>query len=176
HGDRQFLDVLGDTYSFADIQRESCWLANGLATLGLVKGQTVVTLIDNNADAVLLWFALNKLGAISVPVNTALKGDFLRHQIADASAELVIAETEYVERIALVQEQLPGLKHIVHRGAAPAADFGGKTLLALEALRSDDASDPQVEVLPSDLTMLIYTGGTTGPSKGCMISHNNACN
>ncbi|HBP0077464.1 AMP-binding protein [Pseudomonas aeruginosa] len=176
HGDRQFLDVLGDTYSFADIQRESCRLANGLATLGLVKGQTVVTLIDNNADAVLLWFALNKLGAISVPVNTALKGDFLRHQIADASAELVIAETEYVERIALVQEQLPGLKHIVHRGAAPAADFGGKTLLALEALRSDDASDPQVEVLPSDLTMLIYTGGTTGPSKGCMISHNNACN
>ncbi|HHM5199387.1 TPA: AMP-binding protein [Pseudomonas aeruginosa] len=176
HGDRQFLDVQGDTYSFADIQRESCRLANGLATLGVVKGQTVVTLLDNNADAVLLWFALNKLGAISVPVNTALKGDFLRHQIADATAELVIAETEYVERIALVQEQLPGLKHIVHRGAAPAADFGGKTLLGLEALRSDDASDPQVEVLPSDLTMLIYTGGTTGPSKGCMISHNNACN
>ena len=176
HGDRQFLDVQGDTYSFADIQRESCRLANGLATLGVVKGQTVVTLLDNNADAVLLWFALNKLGAISVPVNTALKGDFLRHQIADATAELVIAEAEYVERIALVQEQLPGLKHIVHRGAAPAADFGGKTLLGLEALRSDDASDPQVEVLPSDLTMLIYTGGTTGPSKGCMISHNNACN
>ena len=176
HGDRQFLDVQGDTYSFADIQRESCRLANGLATLGVVKGQTVVTLLDNNADAVLLWFALNKLGAISVPVNTALKGDFLRHQIADATAELVIAETEYVERIALVQEQLPGLKHIVHRGAAPAADFGGKLLLGLEALRSDDASDPQVEVLPSDLTMLIYTGGTTGPSKGCMISHNNACN
>jgi len=49
-------------------------------------------------------------------------------------------------------------------------------LLPLEELRSDDTSDPQVEALPSDLTMLIYTGGTTGPSKGCMISHNNACN
>lgn len=176
HSDRQFLDVQGDTYSFSDIQRESCRLANGLAILGVVKGQTVVTILGNTADAVLLWFALNKLGAISVPVNTALKGEFLRHQIADASAELVIAETEYAERIALVQEQLPDLKHIVYRGVAPEADLGGKTLISLETLRSDDSSDPQVEVLPSDLTMLIYTGGTTGPSKGCMISHNNACN
>ncbi|MBB2497378.1 AMP-binding protein [Aquipseudomonas ullengensis] len=176
HGERLFLDVQGDIYSFADIQRESCRLANGLAALGVVKGQTVVSLLDNNADAVLLWFALNKLGAISVPVNTALKGEFLRHQIADATAELVIAETEYVERIALVKDQLPHLKYIAHRGAAPVADLSGKTLVCLEALRSEDSSDPQVEVLPSDLSMLIYTGGTTGPSKGCMISHNNACN
>ncbi|BAN48540.1 AMP-binding protein [Metapseudomonas resinovorans] len=176
HGERPFLDVQGDVYSFAAIQRESCRLANGLAALGVVKGQTVVTILDNNADAVLLWFALNKLGAISVPVNTALKGDFLRHQIADATAAMVIAETEYAERIALVKDELPHLRHIAYRGAAPEADLSGKTLISLEALRSDDASDPQVEVIPSDLTMLIYTGGTTGPSKGCMISHNNACN
>ncbi|MCY1258399.1 Long-chain-fatty-acid--CoA ligase [compost metagenome] len=176
HGERPFLDVQGDIYSFAGIQRESCRLANGLAALGVVKGQTVVTILDNNADAVLLWFALNKLGAISVPVNTALKGEFLRHQIADATAALVIAETEYAERIALVKEQLPHLKHIAYRGAAPQADLSGKTVISLEALRSDDVRDPQVEVVPSDLTMLIYTGGTTGPSKGCMISHNNACN
>ncbi len=175
-GDKPFLDVQGDLYSFADIQRESCRLANGLAALGVSKGQTVVSILDNSADAVLLWFALNKLGAVSVPVNTALKGEFLRHQIADTSAELVIAETEYAERIALVVEQLPQLKYVACRGAAPKSDLGGRQLLSLEALRSDESSDPQVQVLPSDLSMLIYTGGTTGPSKGCMISHNNACN
>ena len=175
-GDRPFLDVQGDCYSFAAIQRESCRLANGLAALGVSKGQTVVLLLDNNADAVLLWFALNKLGAISVPVNTALKGEFLRHQIADATAAVVIAETEYAERIALVQEQLPSLTCVVYRGAAPIADLGARTRVALDSVRSDDESDPQVPVSPGDLTMLIYTGGTTGPSKGCMISHNNACN
>ncbi|MBA1204274.1 ATP-dependent acyl-CoA ligase [Pseudomonas capeferrum] len=176
HGERPFLDVQGELYSYAAIQRESCRLANGLAALGVSKGQTVVTILDNNADAVLLWFALNKLGAISVPVNTALKGEFLRHQIADATAQVVIAETEYAERLALVAEQLPQLKCVVHRGRAPEADLAGTTLLSLESLRSDDLTDPAIEVLPSDLSLLIYTGGTTGPSKGCMISHNNACN
>lgn len=175
-GDAPFLDVLGEVHSFNDIQRESCRLANGLAKLGVIKGQTVVTILDNNSDAVLLWFALNKLGAISVPVNTAFKGEFLRHQIADANAVLVIAETDYAERIALIADQLPDLRYVVHRGEAPNGQMADKQLVALESVRSDDSSDPDVEVLPSDLAMLIYTGGTTGPSKGCMISHNYACN
>lgn len=98
-GEKPFLDVLGQVLSFNDIQREACRLANGLATLGVVKGHTVVTILDNNCDAVLMWFALNKLGAISVPVNTAFKGEFLRHQIADANAAVVIAETVYAERV-----------------------------------------------------------------------------
>src|SRR5690554_2014954 len=175
-GDQPFLDVLGEIHSFADIQRESCRLANGLAQLGVVKGQTVVTIPDNNSDAVLLWFALNKLGAISVPVNTAFNGEFLRHQLADANAVVVIAETAYVERIGLIAEQLPDLRHVVHRGAAPEGSLGDKILVPLEDVRSEDASDPQIHVGPGDLAMLIYTGGTTGPSKGCMISHNYACN
>ncbi len=162
-GDQPFLDVLGEIHSFNDIQRESCRLANGLAKLGVTKGHTVVTILDNNSDAVLLWFALNKLGAISVPVNTAFKGEFLRHQIADANAIVVIAETDYAERIALIADQLPDLRYVVHRGEAPQGSLGDKQLVSLESVRSDDSSDPQVEVLPGDLAMLIYTGGTTGP-------------
>ncbi|MFJ2690083.1 AMP-binding protein [Pseudomonas sp. NPDC087336] len=175
-GDKPFLDVLGQVLTFNDIQREACRLANGLATLGVVKGQTVVTILDNNCDAVLMWFALNKLGAISVPVNTAFKGEFLRHQIADANAAVVIAETVYAERVGLIADQLPDLRVLVHRGEAPAECLGDKQIVALESLRSDDIRDPDVKVAPGDLTMLIYTGGTTGPSKGCMISHNYACN
>jgi crotonobetaine/carnitine-CoA ligase len=175
-GDQPFLDILGDVLSFADIQRQSCRLANGLAKLGVVKGQTVVTILDNNCDAVLLWFALNKLGAISVPVNTAFKGEFLRHQIADANASMVIAETDYAERICQIVHQLPDLRFLVHRGDAPEGLCGATQMVALDSLRSDDDTDPEVNVGPGDLTMLIYTGGTTGPSKGCMISHNYACN
>jgi len=175
-GEKPFLDVLGQVLSFNDIQREACRLANGLATLGVVKGHTVVTILDNNCDAVLMWFALNKLGAISVPVNTAFKGEFLRHQIADANAAVVISETVYAERVGQIADQLPDLRVLVHRGQAPVECLGDKQIVALENLRSDNIHDPDVKVLPGDLTMLIYTGGTTGPSKGCMISHNYACN
>ncbi|MBG6287032.1 AMP-binding protein [Pseudomonas nitroreducens] len=174
YGERKFLDVLGDTYSFADLDRESSRLANGLKGLGVSKGQTVVTILDNSADAVFIWLAINKLGAISVPVNTALKGEFLRHQVSDADAAVIIAESDYAERVALIAERLPKLQTLVYRGAVPDLVLN-KPLLDWTAIRSDDTSLPEVDVAPGDLAMLIYTGGTTGPSKGCMISHNYAC-
>ncbi|MFJ2690089.1 AMP-binding protein [Pseudomonas sp. NPDC087336] len=174
YGDRQFMDFLGDTYSFADINQTACRLANGLSKLGVKKGQTVVTLLDNSADAVFIWFAINKLGAVSVPVNTALKGEFLRHQVGDAAANVVIAESDYADRVAAIADRLPELTTLVHRGAVPTVSIK-QTLLAWNDLLSDDASEPDVQVMPHDLAMLIYTGGTTGPSKGCMVSHNYTC-
>ncbi|GLZ84429.1 ATP-dependent acyl-CoA ligase [Metapseudomonas resinovorans] len=174
YGERKFLDFLGETYSFADLNRTACRLANGLRALGVSKGQTVVTILDNSADAVCIWFAINKLGAISVPVNTALKGEFLRHQVSDADSVLVIAESDYAERVASIASKLPKLETLVYRGAVPDLVFD-KQLLSWTSLLSDDSSEPGVDVQPGDLAMLIYTGGTTGPSKGCMISHNYAC-
>ena len=168
------LDFLGDTYSFTDINQAACRLANGLSKLGVKKGQTVVTLLDNSADAVFIWFAINKLGAVSVPVNTALKGEFLRHQVGDAGAAVVIAESDYADRVASIADKLPELTTLVHRGAVPTVSIK-QTLLAWNDLLSDDASEPDVQVMPHDLAMLIYTGGTTGPSKGCMVSHNYTC-
>lgn len=175
-GDRPFLDVLGTVYSFGDLDREACQLANGLRALGVKKGDTVVTLLDNHADAVFAWLAINKLGAISVPVNTAYKGEFLRHQVGDADAAVVIAESDYAERVVAIADHLPHLKTLVHRGDRPALTGLAATLLPWAAIRSDDLGDPDVEVKPGDVAMLIYTGGTTGPSKGCMNSHNYACN
>jgi crotonobetaine/carnitine-CoA ligase len=175
-GDAPFIDILGTVHTFAEMDSGACRLANGLTALGVEKGQTVVTLLDNNIEAILIWLAINKLGAISVPVNTAYKGEFLRHQVADAGAAVVLAESDYAERVALVAGELPDLKTLVVRGAVPDLPAIAPTVLPWAAVVSDDASDPRVEVLPSDLALLIYTGGTTGPSKGCMISHNYACN
>ena len=70
-GDRPFLDVLGTVYTFNDIDRESTRLAHGLRSLGVKPGQCVVTVLDNNVESVTTWFAINKLGAIAVPTNTA---------------------------------------------------------------------------------------------------------
>lgn len=176
YGDRQFLDFLGQRYSFADIDRHACQLANGLKALGVSKGQTVVTLLDNCAEAVMILFAITKLGAVSVPVNTAYKGEFLRHQIADAGAAIVIAQSDYAERVAAVWAGIPDVTTLVYRGAEPSLASHDWRILQWAELYSDDASDPQVDVGPGDLAMLIYTGGTTGPSKGCMVNHNYTCN
>jgi crotonobetaine/carnitine-CoA ligase len=176
HGAKPYLDIQGEVYSYADVDRESSRLAHGLAGLGVRRGQTVVTILDNNVDAVLVWFAINKLGAISVPVNTAYKGEFLRHQVNDAAADVVVAESDYAERVDAIAPGLSRLKTLVWRGAQPRLSAGVLQTMPIEELRSSNAQDPGVAVSPSDVAMLIYTGGTTGPSKGCIISHNYACN
>ncbi len=173
--DAVFLDFLGDTYTYGEIDRESSRLAHGLTALGVGRGDTVASILDNNVDAIIAWFAINKIGAISVPVNTAYKGEFLRHQLADAGARIVIAEADYADRVLAVVDGLPGLATLLYRGSARSHDTAIDVRPIEDAKRdSDDATFP--ENSPSDLAMLIYTSGTTGPSKGCMISHGYACN
>src|SRR5438128_420698 len=86
-----FLDFAGEHITYAEVWKLSLRRAAGLAALGLGRGQTLVCILDNNVDAVVSWWAANFLGAIWVPVNTALKGEYLRHQVRDAGAAIVIA-------------------------------------------------------------------------------------
>ena len=173
--DRVFLDFDGALYTYAEVDALSTRLAHGFAALGVKPGETVASMLDNNLEGVLVWLAANKLGAISVPVNTAYKGEFLRHQVFDSGARLIVAEADYVQRIQAVAEGLPVLETILSRGA----DCAGEGLLSvrpLSSIYSEDETPIGHVNRPSDLAILIYTSGTTGPSKGCMISHNYFCN
>lgn len=172
--DRVFLDFTGEHYTYADVWNLALRRAAGLSELGVSAGDTVVCLLDNNVDAVVTWFAANFAGAVWVPVNTALKGEFLRHQIGDAAAKVVIAEAGYAQRVLDIAAQLTDLEHLVVRGPAP--DSRSVAVTTLETLTPAVGLPNPTEVHPADLAMLIYTSGTTGPSKGCMISHNYICN
>ncbi|MDP3926982.1 MAG: ATP-dependent acyl-CoA ligase [Hydrogenophaga sp.] len=176
HPDHVLLDFSGEFHTYGDVDRQSTRLAHALAALGVQQGHTVVTMLDNNVDAVLFWFAINKLCAVSVPINTALKGEFLRHQIADAGAALVVCEAAYVERIAAVSDGLPGVKLVLTRGEPSDGLCGTLPLAPLNGHRGHDDSAFERKPNPWELACLIYTSGTTGPSKGCMISYNYMCN
>ena len=176
HPDRVLLDFSGEFHTYGDVDRQSTRLAHALAALGVQPGHTVVTMLDNNVDAVLCWFAINKLCAVSVPINTALKGEFLRHQIADAGAALVVCEATYAERIAAVSDGLPDVKLVLTRGEPGDGRCGSLQLASLNGHRGHDDSAFERKPNPWELACLIYTSGTTGPSKGCMISYNYMCN
>jgi carnitine-CoA ligase len=144
--DRVFLDVDGREYTFAQVDRESSRIAHGLSTLGVKAGDTVTTILDNNVDAVLVWLGINKLGAISVPVNTAYKGEFLRHQLADSASGVVIAESDYAERVCFVAADLPELHTLLHRGEVPKATAAGKKIAPLDEYRLAQSSRPAITV------------------------------
>jgi crotonobetaine/carnitine-CoA ligase len=149
-----------------------------LGELGLAAGDRVATLIENSPEALLAWVGTVLGGRVAVPINTAYKGHYLRHQLADSGARVVIVASSLSDRVADVVDGLPELTHvvIVDDGSKPAVDAAGSaghvTVHTWDSLFAADDKEPTVTVRPSDLATFIYTGGTTGPSKGCMLSHN----
>jgi len=174
-GPRIFLDFSGTTYSYSDIDLQSTRLARGLLDLGVRKGDAVASILDNNLEAVLCWFAINKAGAISVPVNTAYKGEFLRHQLNDCGASIVIAESDYAQRVVDVEAGLTRASVLLQR-EGPLLESSRLQVRDLRSVCSESHEPLPDPNSPADLALLIYTAGTTGPSKGCMISHNYVCN
>ncbi len=169
---RPLLDFGGEIYSYRDVDQLTSKLGHSLIGLGVRPGDTVTTMLDNNVDAVIAWLAINKIGAVSVPINTALRGDFLRHQIADSGSAIIICEADYLERITAIADQLPEVKLVLHRGAAAPAARRDVDVEQLDQHRGENSNRIAHQPKPSDLAALIYTAGTTGPSKGCMISFN----
>lgn len=176
HPAKILLDFSGELYSYADVDRLSTRMGHALVALGIGPGDTVLTMLDNNIDAVVTWLAINKARAVSVPINTALKGEFLRHQIADTGTRLVICETDYVSRLLPLAEGIPEVQQVLYRGAGDSWPHTALKLAALDEHRGTDDTPFIEQPRPADLACLIYTSGTTGPSKGCMISYNFMCN
>lgn len=173
-GDQIFLDVAGDQVTYREIDARATRIAHAFAGLGIGKGDTVVSILETSTDVIAIWFAINKLGAIWVPINTAYRHEFLRHQIADADASLVVCDLVYLERMVEIAEQLPSVKLILCRDNGPFPDCP-TPIAPFDRYRGTDDTPIPIAVAPGDLACLIYTSGTTGPSKGCMISHNYMC-
>jgi carnitine-CoA ligase len=172
--DGPYLDFEGVEYSARRMDAESNRLAHALARIGVGKGDRVATLLENSPAQVVSFFAALKLVAVQVPVNTAYKGDFLHHQLADSGSKVIIVQGDFAGRVApVVRAELPELDAAIVVGppddvidGVPAHDWDD--LLAA----SSDEPVPDADVRPADLACFIYTAGTTGPSKGCMLPHN----
>jgi crotonobetaine/carnitine-CoA ligase len=126
-------------------------------------------MLDNNVDAISMWFAVNMIGAIWVPVNTALRGTFLSHVLSDAAARVVVCEADFVDRISGEVDAVPDLEHLFVRGIDDRVKAGRLVAEPIDLLRVGHAHIPLADRTPDDTSLVIYTGGTTGPSKGCVI-------
>ena len=93
--DGPYLDVCGDTVTAAQLVDVSSRLASSLRSMGVSQGDRVATLIENSIEAVYAWWGIILAGAIAVPVNTAYKGEYLRHQLADSGSKVVIVAAEF---------------------------------------------------------------------------------
>ena len=144
--------------------------ANALKRLGVRQGERVFVWLPNSADCLRVWFGLNQLGAVFVPLNLAYRGGLLRHALGISEARLGIVHADLHRRLGEVE--LKTLREIVVLGGEASA-IDGLAVHGAEALAPDAVSPPPTErdIAPWDMQSIILTSGTTGPSKGVMSSY-----
>lgn len=159
----------GERWTFARLLDEVRNVAAGLAALGVRQGDCVLLWLPNGPKALRTWFAVNYLGAVAVPINLAYKGPLLERVIENSQARVMVAECGLVERLDAVATA--DLAQVVAIGGEARC---ARLPVAPESALHDQGSDPPEPaepVRPWDTQVILYTSGTTGPSKGVLCSY-----
>ena len=165
----------GRDYGYAALDREAGRLAAGLAARGIGHGARVAVMMENTPNHVFVWFATAKAGAVEVPVNTAYRGDVLAHILGSARVEAMVLDAAFVPTVAAIAGRCPALATFVVDGDPAAARRAlPGAVLSLEALAAGGGPAPARDVAATDTACIMFTSGTTGPSKGVVINHHFA--
>jgi crotonobetaine/carnitine-CoA ligase len=149
-------------------ERTQQWMS-ALASAGVIPGDRVLTLLPPSFDAVVVWMATARLGAIEVPVNTGLKGSFLAHVLGDAEPTCVVAAPQFLAQVHDVaasapdQAESPIVLLTADAGTAPTERLDVRTPDLVPYAGTDHAPGPH------DIATIVYTSGTSGRSKGVLV-------
>ncbi len=166
----QFRDV---PVTYEQLRDGMARLAAGFSALGIGLGDKVGLILPNSLAFLESWFGANVVGAVAVPVNTAQRGEGLLHQIIHAQCKVVVIAVAFLPHLEQLADRLIGVQHIiVYGGDTEPSSWSGIELLDYAALRAASARMPKQTLSPADLSTISYTSGTTGRSKGVMMSQN----
>lgn len=161
----------GEALRYGEATDQAERMAGFFTRLGIRPGDAVAVLLPNGLDFVAVWLGLGRLGATIVPINTELTGSFLAHQLSTSAAKAVVAHSHYLKALGDILAQLPHVHSVVVAGEGDHA----KTVDALRYVSLGDfrSAEPFRGAMPhpSDIACIIFTSGTTGPSKGVLMPH-----
>jgi carnitine-CoA ligase len=157
------------SWSYAQLRQLVIAKAAGLAALGVKQGDHVALWLPNCRESLLAFFAINYLGAVFVPFNTAYRGRILEHVLANSDAGVIVVHAQLAQRLQEIDRaQLHTM--VLVAGECVVEGLTGVDFATL------DGSEAQLPALarpiqPWDTQSIIYTSGTTGPSKGVLSSY-----
>ncbi len=156
-------------YTYSQLSEYSDRLSRALAELGIAKGDRVAILAPNCVEFVIAFFGILKAGAVVTTVNSGYREREIAHQLNDSGAETLIVHESLKAMADLARDDVTELKRdiVIRPDSSDSASFWG-------LLESAPASPPDVAIDPrNDLAVLPYSSGTTGLSKGVMLTHYN---
>ena len=176
YGARTFLTFKGKAISFEQMNQEANRYANGFLNLGVRKGDTVCNLLPNCPEYIYTWFGLAKIGAIEIPVNTNLRGDLLSYVINHSDARILVVDRRFLDNLEFIKDELQSVRTLViyspEEDAALELPSSSWSVQPFGVLLDAPSHRPDVDLRPGDTATIVYTSGTTGRSKGVMLSHN----
>ncbi|MFG6441760.1 malonate--CoA ligase [Roseateles sp. LKC17W] len=163
--DSTAVDHDGALYSWRDLERGSAMLANWLGRLDLPAGSRVAVHADKSVEGLILYLAVLRAGLVYLPLNPAYQASELEHFITDAAPGVVVCAGKHFGWVSKLAFQR-GVRWVFTLN-----DDRSGTLLD-RAAQMSDVHTPATNA-PGDLAAILYTSGTTGRSKGAMLSHGN---
>lgn len=168
--DREFVRIGGQSFTRQQTRDKVELVALGLRALGIVPGDRVGVMCDNRPETLFTWLGVDAARAIDVPFNVEARGRLLNYLVEDATPRVLVGTVDYLRVLADTIAHDPD--YVVCVGEASDAPFGYRArqigfdeLLELGADSSEELPTPRT----NDIATIMYTSGTTGPSKGVML-------
>jgi len=171
-GDKPLVRSGEAVWSYRHVVHRASYFAHALQAAGLEPGDRIAVFCDNRLQFLKVWLGAAWAGAITVPINTALRGPQLGHVLSHSGTRFLVAGAELLERFELVAPEGLSLERIWC--TEDSHQFTDRLLwnrLAVEPLPDGSEAGTLHRASPGDTAMILYTGGTTGPSKGVACPH-----
>ena len=149
-------------YTFLELSRLSNQFANTLRHQGIGKGDRVGIILPQRPETVISHFGIYKLGAVALPLSVLFGPEAVSYRLNNSGTKVVITDTQHVELLESIRDQLPHLETII--------DCDSANGFWKEIERASDRFEV-VDTLAEDPAYLVYTSGTTGPPKGALAPH-----
>jgi carnitine-CoA ligase len=168
--DAPFVRFGDDVYTFGDVDDAARRYTTSLLAAGVQQGDLVAIMMRNSIAFIEIYAALAHCGAAVVLVNPEYRGYMLEYVLGDAGCRLLVTDADVVPQIEASAANLTALETVLTVGT-PASASG----VTVTPLTPDPVpTDPVTAARPTDLHCVVYSSGTTGPSKGIMISNAHA--
>ena len=172
--DRRLIRFQDDTsLTYGVLDRDATRLADTLLALGLAPGDKVAVMLANGPDYLRAWMGITRAALVEVPVNVGLKGELLAHQLRLAECRAMVVAPEWLDRLEVLAAELPLLRHVIVAGETPPRLSGISGHCLDDLVAAGREVRPSVRQGPNDATVILFTSGTTGPSKGAVLSHHS---
>lgn len=177
HKEKKFIHFEDKIITYNEMNKMANCVAHGFLKSGVKKGDKVCIMLPNCLEFLYIWFALSKIGAVPVPINTDFKGIGLAHMLNTTNPKVSVIDSTFLDRLHYIKDELKiSKKFFILDGSSKeeASQYDIFDLIPYSSLVTSDSSSIKEKIDPTDHAMFMFTSGTTGPSKAIVITHNFA--